>query len=210
YPQNDLFLEYPDGLHEIERHLALVEHLGIGSQGIHLEFPITWQDEDALAQAGLNVRPQEYVCIHPGSRGSWRQWPTYYFAEIADIFAARGFKVVVTGTSAEAELVNEVIHYMQYPSINAAGKTSLGAIAALIRDAYALVSNCTGVSHIAAATATRSIVISMDGEPERWAPLNKDLHYTVDWTKNPDFEAIRRTASVISSGEGITSGFSIT
>jgi ADP-heptose:LPS heptosyltransferase len=53
-----------------------------------------------------------------------------------------------------------------------------------------LIANCTGVSHIAAATRTPSFVISMDGEPERWGPLNQILHVTKDWTRDPSFEAV--------------------
>lgn len=191
-PDNGLFVDYPDTLHEVERHLALMAHLGIPSQGKHLEFPITEKDEAELARCRFGISPREYVCVHPGSRGSWRQWPTEHFAALADRCASQGLQVVVTGTREETPLVEAVISKMKYSAINAAGETSLGAMAALIRDAYALISNCTGVSHIAAALQTRSIVISMDGEPGRWGPLNKELHRTIDWTKNKDFEWVMR------------------
>jgi ADP-heptose:LPS heptosyltransferase len=72
----------------------------------------------------------------------------------------------------------------------AAGKTSIGAAGVLIKNAFALISNCTGVSHMAAAFKTPSVVISMDGEPERWAPLNKELHKTIDWTKNHQYDLV--------------------
>ena len=79
---------------------------------------------------------------------------------------------------------------MKHPPINAAGKTSLGAVGVLIKNSFALVSNCTGVSHIASALKTKSIVISLDGEPDRWAPLNKELHTTIDWTRTNDFKTV--------------------
>ncbi len=89
-------------------------------------------------------------------------------------------------------IVENVMQYMKYEPIIAAGKTSLGAVAVLIKNAAALVSNCTGVSHIAAALKTKSIVISLDGEPNRWGPLNKSLHTTIDWTTNADINYVRR------------------
>ncbi len=53
-----------------------------------------------------------------------------------------------------------------------------------------LIANCTGVSHIAAAVKTPSVIISMDGEPERWSPVNKNLHHVIDWTKDPHFDSV--------------------
>lgn len=188
YPDNGLFLRYPDFGTEIERHIALMEHLGIPGKGTELEFPTNSEDSEDLFAADLgDIVQGNYVCIHPGSRGSWRQWPTAYFAEMADYCAEQGFEVVLTGTKDELDIVMDVKQQMRYDPIIAAGKTTLGAMALLIRDAYMLVSNCTGVSHIASATRTPSIVISMDGEPERWAPINREIHYVIDWITNPDF-----------------------
>jgi len=188
YPDNGLFLRYPNIGTEIERHIALMEHLGIPSHGTELEFPISSDDEEDLLAADLDdITPRNYVCIHPGSRGAWRQWPTAYFADMADYCAEQGFEVVLTGTKDELDIVDDVRRQMKYNPIIAAGKTTLGAVAVLIRDAYMLVSNCTGVSHIASAMRTPSIVISMDGEPDRWAPINREIHYVIDWTVNPDF-----------------------
>ena len=113
-----------------------------------------------------------------------------YFAKLGDYCAKRGLPVIVTGTKNESAITNKVISFMQYPAIDLAGKTSLGSIAALIKNAQALISNCTGVSHIAAATQTPSIIISMDGEPRRWAPLNKQLHHTFNWTNEQNFSKV--------------------
>ncbi|MDB5119103.1 MAG: glycosyl transferase family 9 [Sphingobacteriales bacterium] len=190
YPPNGLFLEYPDQGSEIERHLALMNFLGIESQGNDLEFPLTAQDEADFNQANLNLKPKQYVCIHPGSRGDWRQWPTEYFAKLADYAIEQGFEAVITGTKDEMKIVAEVVNKMNQVPTLAAGKTTLGAIGFLIKNAFALISNCTGVSHLASAFKTPSIVISMDGEPERWAPLNREIHRVFDWTVNPDLDQV--------------------
>jgi ADP-heptose:LPS heptosyltransferase len=188
-PDKDLFLTYPTGIHEIERHLALMSHLGIESQGTQLEFPLYKKDYEEFNALSFPIQPQKYVCVHPGSRGAWRQWPPKYFAELANYCSQQNLTVVLTGTKDELRIVDEVKSYLNQPVI-AAGKTSIGAVGVLIKNAALLISNCTGVSHMAAAFETPSIVISMDGEPERWAPLNKQLHRTIDWTKTPDFNLV--------------------
>lgn len=189
-PDQHLFLQYPECIPEIERHINLMKYLGIPSAGTQLEFPITGKDEEDFQKLQLPLHPQKYVCIHPGSRGSWRQWPPQYFATLGDYCVNLGLQVVLTGTREEEVIVQEVMKHMKYQPINTAGKTNIGAVGVLIKNAYALISNCTGVSHMASAFKTPSIVISMDGEPERWAPLDKVLHRTIDWTKNPDFNLV--------------------
>jgi ADP-heptose:LPS heptosyltransferase len=199
-PNPDYFLEYPDGISEIERHLKLMNHLGIPSLGTDLEFPVNKKEEEELQRLDMPVSKGNYVCVHPGSRGSWRQWPPEHFASIADLCAEKGLQVAITGTKDETEIVERVLGSMKHKAHNTAGKTSLGAVGALIRDAKLLISNCTGVSHIAAACKTKSIVISMDGEPERWGPLNKNLHRTIDWLRNPDYELVyKETVDLLSS-----------
>jgi ADP-heptose:LPS heptosyltransferase len=189
-PDENLFLRYPTGIHEIERHLALVNYLGIESRGTQLEFPLYKKDYEEFEALKFPVQFQQYVCVHPGSRGAWRQWPPKYFAALANYCSDHGMGVVLTGTKDELKIVDEVKRHLHEEPFIAAGKTSLGAAGVLIKNACLLISNCTGVSHMAAAFQTPSIVISMDGEPERWAPLNKELHRTMDWTKTPDFDLV--------------------
>ncbi|WP_018617162.1 glycosyltransferase family 9 protein [Segetibacter koreensis] len=190
-PNKDLFVEYPGNVHEIYRHLRLIEALGITAYTTDLEFPITDKDTEDFEKAALPVRTNEYVIIHPGSRGVSRQWSPENFAAVGDYCYENGLQVVITGTKDEMPIVENVKRYMKYEPIIAAGKTSLGAVAVLIKNATALVSNCTGVSHIAAALKTKSIVISLDGEPDRWGPLNRSLHTTIDWTTDADINKVR-------------------
>ena len=185
YIDSDLFLPYLDYGSEIWRHLLFMQHLGVPLLGDDLEFPITEEGKQQYENLGLLLEKKRYVCIHPGSRGAWRQWPPQYFAMLADSCAEKGLTVVITGTANEADITQAVRQHMTYDALDMTGQTSLDALAVLIKNAWCLIANCTGVSHIASATATPSIIISMDGEPERWSPLNKNIHFVTDWTKHP-------------------------
>ncbi|RVT97293.1 glycosyltransferase family 9 protein [Mucilaginibacter limnophilus] len=198
-PDNGLFMEYPDYGPEIERHILLMQHLGIKAQGTDLEFPLSVEDYNSLDELQLGIEPKKYVCVHPGSRGSWRQWPVKYFAALADYCVEQGYKAVITGTKDESDLVEGVISNMRHEAINSAGTTTMGAVGALIQNAAMLISNCTGVSHIASAFKTPSIVISMDGEPQRWGPMDKRVHRTINWLQSPDFHLVfRETVELVS------------
>lgn len=184
------FLKYPDKIHEIDRHLALMSFIGVHSTDTNLEFPIKEEDHEELKKINLPVMRGGYVCIHPGSRGNWRQWPPLYFAAIADYCHVMGFDVVLTGTKDELQIVNQVASLMKNPPQIAAGKTTLGSMAALIAESAAIICNCTGVSHLASALQVPAVVISMDGESWRWAPKNSELQRCVDWTRNPDYHLV--------------------
>lgn len=185
-----LFVNYPNAGPEVKRHLYLMQHLGIPLQGSYMEFPVQPSDEAEVKKLFLPVIPRSYVIVHPGSRGAWRQWFPHYFAFAADTCIEKGYTVIVTGTEEERDITREVLKCMRHPAVDLTGQTSLGAIGLLIRDAYMLIANCTGVSHIASATETPSVIISMDGEPERRAPVNRQIHKVIDWTTEPHAELV--------------------
>lgn len=176
-PDRDRFLSYPNTEPEVWRHLRLLEFLGIPLQGDALEFPVYSSDWDALKTVFSCTNP--YVCIHPGASVSQRCWTPANFAQVADKLAAQGWQIVLTGTIAEASLTSAIAQQMQFPAIDLAGKTSLGAIAALLKNAQLLICNDTGVSHLAAALQVPSVVIFSNSDPQRWAPLDGDRHRAI-------------------------------
>ncbi len=182
-PDPDHFLPYPEHLPEVLRYGELMKFLGIPVMGDSLEFPIFEKDEQELFahREVLDLRKGKYVCIHPGSRLRTRRWAPEKFAIVADAIAYFGFKIVITGSSDEVELATYVSCTMKSKSLNLAGRTSLGALAVLIRDARLLISNDTGVSHIAAALKTPSVIITTGSDPGRWSPLDKNIHKTISY-----------------------------
>lgn len=189
-PPGDLFIPYPSQVHEVCRHLLLMQHLEIPHQGLDLEFPLTDRDYADFEALGLSVQPGRYVCIHPGSRATWRRWPPLAFANMADQCVELGYETVLTGTEEELPIVKQVARLMHSTPTIVAGKTSLGAMAVLIKHAKAILSNCTGTSHLASALGTPGVIISMDGEPNRWRPINKSTLLTIDWIQTPDLRLV--------------------
>jgi ADP-heptose:LPS heptosyltransferase len=65
---------------------------------------------------------------------------------------------------------------MKAPAIDLAGKTNLGTVAALVSKAQLVVSNDTGISHVAAALKTPSVILFAVPDFVRWVPKNRQLH----------------------------------
>jgi ADP-heptose:LPS heptosyltransferase len=180
-PDAERFMPYPDGEHEVHRHLRLMEFLNVPSAGDELEFPLRDCDYKEFADlaSASGIRSGEYVCIHPGARFPSRRWPVDRFAQTADGLAKLGFQVVITGSGEEKKLADALSDAIDSPHVNLAGKTSLGALGVLLKGARLLVSNDTGVSHVASALRTPSVLIVTGSDEKRWAPLDHRRHRVV-------------------------------
>lgn len=176
-PDPRTFIDWLDAEHEVRRCLRLCDRLGIATQGEALAFPVQDADRAALHRALPELPPAgSLVCIHPGARWPSRRWPASRFAALADGLAGDGCTIVLTGTREEQPLTQAVSRAMRAPVINAAGRTSLGAMAALLATARLLVANDTGVSHLAAALGMTSLIVCCGSDPRRWAPLDRRRH----------------------------------
>jgi ADP-heptose:LPS heptosyltransferase len=180
-PDSRRFLPYPHHLHEVHRHLKLVEFLGATPKSDDLEFPLRDRDYAELARIpeAARLRGGQYVCLHAGARFFTRRYPVPRLAEVGNYFAMQGYAVVLTGSPSERELTQSVAAAMRFPSINLAGATTLGAAAALVAGARIVITNDTGMSHLAAAAGVPSVVIVLSSDAARWAPLDKRLHPTI-------------------------------
>lgn len=163
-------IPYPHHLHEVERHLAVAEHLGAPRQGADLAFPITAADEaqaaGARGAAGLDT---PYAVVHPGATSPSRLWPAERFAAVADALAERGLAIALTGVPGEEALTGAVAAAMRHPAADLTGATSLGGYAALLRGAAVLIANDTGSAHLAAALGVPSVTVFLSGDPVRWS-----------------------------------------
>lgn len=170
-PEPERFVSYPGHLSEVRRLLALMEFLGAPAQGHALEFPILAEEwrQAAELRAAYGLRPGEYACVHAGARVPARRWPAERFAAVADLLAAQGLRIVLTGTEEEGDVTAAVGRSMHTGLVNLAGRTSLGVLAALLTGTRLLVCNDTGISHVAAALRVQSVVIYTGSSPERWA-----------------------------------------
>jgi ADP-heptose:LPS heptosyltransferase len=175
----DTWIAYPAYGSEISRLLELPAALGAPIDE-RLEFPIREADREAVSRIlPVPLEAGSYAVVHPGASTELRRWPADRFASIADRLKDRGLEVVLTGSAAEATVTARVRAMMQTTAVDLAGRTSLGALGAVVERAAVVVTNDTGVSHMSAAVGTPSVVIFNGSDHERWAPLDAELHLGV-------------------------------
>jgi ADP-heptose:LPS heptosyltransferase len=120
------------------------------------------------------------IGIHAGAHAPARRWPAERFAVVADHLAQRfGAQIMLTGGPGEEEIAQAVAERMAAPALNLAGRTSLGALGALIAALDLYVTNDSGPAHLAYAALTPSVTIFGPGDLERWGPLDGRHHRVV-------------------------------
>ncbi len=199
-----LFIPWPTEGLEIRRLLALTTHLGATTLGEHLEFPVLGEDRERLATAMAGRLPggAAYACIHAGASVPERTWPLARFAEVGEALMARGLKIVLTGTEAEAASTARLASSLGASCLDLAGRTDLGMAAALLADARLLVCNDTGVSHLAAAMGTPSVVVSTGDNPSRWSPIDRARHRVLCREGGVGADEVLREAADLLAGVG--------
>jgi ADP-heptose:LPS heptosyltransferase len=78
--------------------------------------------------------------------------------------------------------------------VDLTGRTSLGCFAVLVARSRLVITNDTGLSHLAAALETPSVVVFAGSlltgsDPQRWAPLDRDRHRAVSLPENHQRES---------------------
>ena len=113
------------------------------------------QEADSLIRAAWPDSP-DYLAVAPGSAWPVKRWPAERFAEAAGKVAERrGWKVVLLGGPADREVCAEVAGGLD-PGLclDLAGSLSLRGSAATVAGAKLLLTNDTGLMHVAAAVGT--------------------------------------------------------
>lgn len=143
--------------HEVQRQLDLVETVGFTTSAQKLSLAVPQKAQiwvDRLLD-GWNVQENAWAVLHPGATAASRRYSPERFAEVARQLAGQNnWKLAVTGTAAEKELVDRVCGQSGPAIRNLAGQLTLAELAALIDRAPLLISNNTGPVHMAAALGT--------------------------------------------------------
>lgn len=134
--------------------------------------------------AGLGLQRGSYIVFAPGAEyGPAKRWPADHFASLARQLDA---PVVLLGSSKEAGLcggIAKVANLVQPGQCHdLAGKTSLDQALAVIAGARAMVSNDSGLMHVAAAFDVPQVALFGSSSPLHTPPLN--ARATVLWLKN--------------------------
>lgn len=130
------------------------------------------QRQRVLEKFGLNLsQPVAVFC--PGAEyGPAKRWPYPYFAELAQNLKSRGYAVWMVGSPKDQEIGEKIIALGNASSHNLCGKTDLSDAIALLSCASLVVSNDSGLMHIAAALDRPMLALYGSSSPGFTPPLS--------------------------------------
>jgi heptosyltransferase-2 len=156
-----------------------------GEPGVESDKPTLTVPDAAIAAAlaGHALQPQSYYVFAPGAEyGPAKRWPASHFAELASRLM---LPVLLLGSGKEAVLCAEIAAASANragPCVDLSGRTSLDTALALIAGAKAMVSNDSGLMHVAAALHVPQVAVFGSSSPLHTPPLSDRAH--VMWLKN--------------------------
>ncbi len=142
-----------------------------------------------LALDSLGLTRDSYYVFAPGAEyGPAKRWPAAHFSALA---LRLDRPVVLLGSAKEFALCEEIASPVNAAQkgkcINLAGKTSLEHAFSAIAAAKKVISNDSGLMHVAAAFGVPQIAIFGSSSPLHTPPLNEQA--TILWLKNrPDYQ----------------------
>lgn len=136
-------------------------------------------DDLALDPPPARRGPDGPVVVHPGAAHGSKRWPVERFAAVARALAARGHRVVVTGTAEERPRTATVAAAAGARGADQGGRTDLAALLDLVAGARLVVTGDTGVAHVATAYGVASVVLFGPVGPAAWGPPPAGPHVTL-------------------------------
>ena len=132
--------------------------------------------ESLLVKLGLNLE-KPVIGFMPGAEyGPAKQWPTEYFAQLANLLIKNGYQVWVFGSEKERNLGQEIVKGAPADACNLCGKTELVDVIDLIACAEQVVTNDSGLMHVAAAMDVKVNVIYGSSTPDYTPPLSSSAN----------------------------------
>ena len=135
--------------------------------------------ENLLTSHGIDItKPTIVLC--PGAEfGPAKRWPPYHYSRIADNYLLKGWNVIILGSSKDCSVALEIKNYLSSKSsdnniYDLTGKTTLVDAADLMSIADVVLTNDSGLMHMAAAVETPLVALYGPSSPEFTPPLSKN------------------------------------
>lgn len=185
---NDLRNNKNDYPMMVQRYLALAYDKNTipTAENLPVVYPYLQVKAEQVAQTKSHfVKQFEYaenrkaIGFCPGAEfGPAKRYPNYHYAKVAEKLIEQGYSIRLFGSKKDEpvgeQIRNALPEHLQRYCINLAGQTDLNQAVDLISDCVAVVSNDSGLMHIAAALNRPLVALYGPTSPQYTPPLSKN------------------------------------
>jgi heptosyltransferase II len=134
----------------------------------------TESQQAALQKVGLNLTGAPILALCPGAEfGPSKRWPEKYYAEVAGAKLAAGWQVWLFGSPKDNAVTEKIMQLTDQRCVNLAGRTRLDEAIDLLSLANVVVTNDSGLMHVAAALNKPVVAMYGSTSPGFTPPLSE-------------------------------------
>ena len=128
-----------------------------------------------LHKHGLDKPKNKILGLCPGAEyGATKRWPAEYYAEVANTALNRGWQVWLFGSDKDIPVTTTINDLVRGRCQDWGGKTNLGEAIDLMSLCDTVISNDSGLMHVAAALDKKLIAIYGSSDPHHTPPMHPD------------------------------------
>jgi len=126
-----------------------------------------------LERLGKEKPRNKVLGLCPGAEyGEAKRWPAEYYAEVANAALKNGWEVWLFGSDKDVPVTNAINDLSGHQCLNLGGKTKLGEAIDLMSLCDTVISNDSGLMHVAAALGKKLIAIYGSSDPHHTPPMS--------------------------------------
>lgn len=165
-------------LSPVEHQFQVLKMLGISYQGETLELWPSAEDErfaqDFLKEYWLGKKRLIGINVGASPRWATKRWPAKRFVKLCDTLAKKDYRILVTGSAADALFAKTVLDQTKTKPICAVAQTTLLQLASLVRQCDVYVTGDSAPLHVAAAMKTPVVALFGPTDPRRHMPAGSN------------------------------------
>lgn len=168
----------------VQRYASLAFDRHIVRSAADLPHPLPWprltvnaQEINQTLNAFIPVSARPLIGFCPGAAfGPAKRWPHYHYAKLAEALIRRGYQVALFGSSKEHEVGKAINAALPVDTRqhchNLSGKTTLEQAVKVIAACQGIVSNDSGLMHVASALDRPLVALYGPSNPDFTPPLS--------------------------------------
>jgi ADP-heptose:LPS heptosyltransferase len=168
----DLSWEKNQAMHQTERNLEYVRCLGINTEDLSLTISLN-DEERKLGERFYSTLPSKKplaVGFHPGAGKERNRWPADYFSALANRLAERcEYTAIIIEGPADQRPTRAMRQGLKLSHTVLSGRP-IREVAAVLERLNLLVTNDTGIMHVAGALKVPVLALFGPTNPLEWAP----------------------------------------